>query len=201
MKQISVEKFIEKIDANVYPITIIKFLLNKRKILSYFNKASSKSFELRGNKYLIDNSNCELCNLKEKDDENIYCRQHTSIYRVLQSGKKVAYDVATETYFYKNEIFKQVGDNRIVIIYCPHTKLISEIGKEINDSNVRKINPITFEDPKFNYSLETGFESVSNFNSNELLGQNMKCWFDNTFSIVTIPEDNNYSNWCLVPNK
>jgi hypothetical protein len=47
MKQISVEKFIEKLGAEVYPITIIKFLLNKRRILSFFSKAADEAFEIR----------------------------------------------------------------------------------------------------------------------------------------------------------
>ena len=46
MKIYSAEKFIEKLGCDVYPITIVKFLLNKRRILSYFQKAASKDFEL-----------------------------------------------------------------------------------------------------------------------------------------------------------
>ena len=55
MNVVSTEKFIEKLGIEVYPITIIKFLLNRKKILSYFNRAGSKNFELRGTKYLLDN--------------------------------------------------------------------------------------------------------------------------------------------------
>ena len=28
----------------------------------------------------------------------------------------------------------------------------------------------------------------------------MKCWFNYEFSIITLPEDMSYCNWCLVPN-
>ena len=194
MKQISTEKFIEKVGVEVYPITIIKFLLNKRKILSYFNKASSANFELRGTKYLVDNSNCELCKSKDNNSSQ-FCRQHNSIYRVLKATN-VLYDSDTESFFFKNEIFKKV-DNKLVIIYCPHPKLIKEIGAEITDANVRKINPITIEDPLLvlpNYK-------ITPFNSSDLLEQNMKCWFDDNFSIITLVEDRNYSNWALLPNK
>lgn len=193
MKIVSTEKFIEKLGIEVYPITIIKFLLNKRRILSYFNRASNKNFELRGTKYLLDNSNCEMCQLKK--DQNVLCRQHTSISRVM-NGDNVGYDTDTGSYFFKNEIFKMV-DSKLVIIYCPHPKLIKIIGEELTDSNVRKVNPITIEDP--NLKLKD-YKMVS-FSSNDLLETNMKCWFNDLFSIITLPEDRNFSNWCLIPNQ
>lgn len=193
MKQISTEKFIEKLGVEVYPITIIKFLLNRRKILSYFNRASSKNFELRGTKYLLDNSNCELCKLKA--DSGVFCRQHTSIFRVL-TGDNVAFDVDTGSYFFKNEIFKKI-DNKLVIIYCPHPKLIKIIGEELTDANIRKVNPITIEDPKL---VMKEYKSIINFSSNDLIDTNMRCWFNDLFSIVTLPENSDGSNWCLIPN-
>jgi hypothetical protein len=193
MKIVSTEKFIEKLGIEVYPITIIKFLLNRRRILSYFNRASNKNFELRGTKYLLDNSDCEMCLLKK--DQNVLCRQHTSISRVMNADN-VGYDTDTGSYFFKNEIFKMV-DSKLVIIYCPHPKLIKIIGEELTDSNVRKVNPITIEDP--NLKLKD-YKMVS-FSSNDLLETNMKCWFNDLFSIVTIPEDRNFSNWCLIPNQ
>jgi hypothetical protein len=193
MKIVSTEKFIEKLGIEVYPITIIKFLLNKRRILSYFNRASNKNFELRGTKYLLDNSNCEMCQLKK--DQNVLCRQHTSISRVM-NGDNVGYDTDTGSYFFKNEIFKMV-DSKLVIIYCPHPKLIKIIGEELTDSNVRKVNPITIEDP----NLKLKDYKLISFSSNDLLETNMKCWFNDLFSIITLPEDRNFSNWCLVPNQ
>lgn len=191
MKQVSVEKFIEKLGADVYPITIVKFLLNKRRILSYFSKAADKSFELRV-KYKVDHSDCPVC--QEKKAENILCRQHTSIQRVL-SARNVAYDLDTSTYIYKNEIYRMVG-NRLVIVYCPHPKLITG---DITDPKVRKINPITIEDP----ALEElpPYEKICDFISTDLLDQYIRCWFNNEFSLVTIPDDRNGQNWCLVPNK
>ena len=193
MKQISTEKFIEKLGIEVYPITIIKFLLNRRRILSYFKRAENKNFEIRGTRYLLDNSNCEAC--KSKKDDGIICRQHTSINRVV-NGENVGFDTDTGSYFYKNEIFKMVG-NKLVIIYCPHPKLIKTIGEEITDFNVRKVNPITIEDSNFKMK---NYQKVISFSSDELLKNNMKCWFNDLFSIVTLIEDKDFSNWCLIPN-
>ena len=190
MKQVSVEKFIEKLGADVYPITIVKFLLNKRRILSYFSKAADESFELRV-KYKVDNSDCKIC--EEKKEEGILCRQHTSIDRVL-NAKNVAYDLDTNVYLYKNEIYRMVG-NRLVIVYCPHPKLITG---QITDSKVRKINPITIEDPALT-ELPT-YEKICEFISTELMEQNIRCWFNNEFSLITVPEDRHNQNWCLMAN-
>jgi len=186
----SAEKFVERLNVEVYPITIVKFLLNKRKILYYFSKAADKNFEIRGIKYLVDNSGCDACKMK---DDDILCRQHTSIQRVL-NAEKVAFDIDTNAYFYKNEIFRMVGD-RLVIVYCPHPKLIAG---DITDEKVRKVNPITIEDENL---VMPEFKEVNKFISGDLLDQQVRCWFNNEFSIITVPEDRNSSNWCLVPNK
>ena len=68
MKQLSTEKFIEKLGCEVYPITIVKFLLNRRRILSYFERAADSEFEIRV-KYSTDHENCEIC--KEKVSKGI----------------------------------------------------------------------------------------------------------------------------------
>lgn len=191
MKQTSIERFIEKLGAEVYPITFIKFLLNKRRILSYFSKAAEEGFEIR-TKYIVDHSSCLTC--KEKEPEGILCRHHTSIKRVL-NAKNVAYDLDTNVYLYKNEIYRMVG-NKLVIVYCPHPKLITG---DITDSKVRKINPITIEDETLTGLPE--YEKICEFISSDLLDKYIRCWFNNEFSLVTIPEDRNGQNWCLVPNK
>ena len=190
MKPVSSEKFIENLGCNLYPITLVKFLLNKRRILSYFAKAADPNFKIRV-KYSLDHSDCEIC--KEKEAENILCRQHTSIERVLNANN-VAYDLDTNVLLYRNEIFRMVG-NKLVIVYCPHPKLITG---DITDSKVRKINPITIEDP--NLKDLPQYNKVCEFISSKLLDQYMKCWFNNDFSLVTIPADRNGQNWCLVPN-
>jgi len=190
IKQLSLEKFIEGLGCEVYPITILKFLLNKRRILSYFRKATDPEFELRI-VYTMDNEDCEPCWQKKSD--GVLCRQHTSIERVM-NGKNIAHDLDTDVYFYKNEIFKEVN-NKLVIVYCPHPKLISG---GITDSKVRKINPITVDDP--NLELPK-YENILPFSSNELLDQYARCWFNDEFTIVTIPENENKSNWCLISNR
>lgn len=195
MKVISIEKIIENLGVDVYPITICKFLLNKGRILSFFEKAASNDFEIRGIKYKLDNSECEICN--EKNHDGIMCRQHTSMNRIMNS-KNVMFDLDTNTYFYKNEIFRIVGD-RVVIIYCPHPKLISY---PITDIKVRKITTTTIEDPEFlNKIKDNKYEKISEFISSKFLDQYMKCWFNDEFSIITIPEDRNFSNFCLIANR
>jgi len=189
MKTVSTEKLIERMKVDLYPITLVKFMLNRRRILSYFAKAAEKDFEIRGIRYKVDPTDCEICNTKEG---NMLCRQHTSIQRVLKA-KNVAFDMDTNTYLCENEIFRMVGD-RLVIVYCPHPKLISG---EITDTKVRKINTITIEDS----SLELpDYEYISEFLSTELIEQNLKCWFNDEFSIVITPNDRNSSNFCLVTN-
>lgn len=191
MKKGSVEEFLGKLEGcEIYPITLIKFLLNKKRILTFFQNAANASFEIKA-VYTLDNSNCEPC--KEKLSEGILCRQHTSISRVLKATT-VAYDLDTQVFFHNNEIFKQVGD-RLVIVYCPHTKLITG---EITDSKVRKVNPITIIDPNFTKLPDY---NVKEFLSSSLLDLNLTCWFNAEFSLVTIPVDRNGQDFCLIPNK
>jgi hypothetical protein len=191
MKRSSVEEFLSKLEGcEIYPITLIKFLLNRKRILTFFQNAANEAFEIKA-VYTLDNSNCEPC--KEKAPDGILCRQHTSINRVL-NAKTVGYDLDTQVYFHNNEIFKQVGD-KLVIVYCPHTKLITG---EITDSKVRKVNPITIIDPKFTKLPEY---NVKEFLSTQLLDLNLSCWFNGEFSLVTLPVDRNGQDFCLVPNK
>ena len=190
MNIVSADKLIKKLDVNVYPITLIKFLLNRGKILSYFSMASRLDFEFKGKKYLTSIEDCEEC--AKRKSIGLACRQHTSLFRVLEA-KKVLYDLDTMTFFFKNEIFKMVN-NRLVIVYCPHTKLI--VGK-ISDEKVRKIRPMTIEDPKL--TILPDYERVEIVMS-ELMDQYTECWFNDEFSIRTIPNDRRTSDWCLVAN-
>ena len=189
---ISTEKVIEKLETDIYPITIIKFLLNKKRISGYFKKIDDPNFKVRT--YTGDYINCEVC--KSKEIDGILCRQHTSIQRVI-AAEKVAYDVDTQLYFYKNEIFQMVG-NKLVIVYCPHPKLITG---DITDAKVRKINPITVDDPEIPSLPE--YKEIKEFSTDELMKEQLKSWFNDTFSIITIPTDHEVGkqNWCLVANK
>lgn len=190
---VSVEKMIDNLKVRVYPITIVKFALNRRKILSYLEKAASNEFKIRGEKFTIDSEGCKFCEQKRTEGIAYYCRQHTSVNRVL-GANRVLFDEDTGCYIYKNEIFREVN-GRLVIIYCPHTKPIT--GK-ITDSTVRKITPLTIEDENFKGLLE--FEKV-NVLSSSWMNDNLKCWFNSDFSIVTIPYDRNKSNFVLVCNE
>lgn len=191
MKTDNAEKIIESLGAEVYPLTLVKYLMNRRRCLSYFEKASEPTFEIRGTKYNVDNTECKFCN--EKKDKGILCRQHTSLDRVL-NAKSVLKDTETNVFLYKNEIFKMMA-NRLVIIYCPHFKLISG---DITDEKVRLINPITIEDEKLT-SLPS-YDKVGEFSSLFLLDKSIKCWFNDQFSIMTIPEDRNGCGWALTSN-
>ena len=192
MKIVSSEKFIEKLGCDIYPITIIKFMLNRKKIMTYFSIASNDSFQMRGASREIDSSNCKAC--QERKHRNMLCRQHTSIERVLNADS-IGYDLNTEAYFYMNEIFKMIG-NRLVIVYCPHTKLIEG---DICDDKVRKVIPLTIEDPLLTQLPD--YHNVVPFDSQVLMFQQLKCWFNKEFSILTIPKDIESSNWCLIANK
>lgn len=191
MNPVSIERFVEMLDCDVYPVTILKFLLNRRRIISYFSKVANQKVKIEGTRYKLSPDDCEMC--KSKEDQGMLCRQHTSIDRVM-TANKVAFDVDTNTFLYKNEIFRNI-DGNLVIFYCPHPKLIS--GRH-SDSKVRRVNITTVDDPAF-VELPT-YKEVFKFVSTGLMEKNMKCWFNNEFSIVTIPDHRNHCNWCLVPN-
>jgi len=196
MKPVILEKFIEGMKCDVYPVTIIKFLLNKRRILNYVSRVSDKNFSVRKPKFTIDYTDCQQC--KDKESMGVLCRQHTSIHRIL-SGDNVLYDIDTYTFFYKNEIFRMV-DDKLIIVYCPHPKLIT--GK-LTDSKVRKVNTLTIDDPKLQDTVvgEMKYNNILKFSSSDLLDKFVKTWFNDEFSIVTLPEDRNFSNFCLIPNR
>ena len=191
MRRTSTERFLEKLGVEVYPITIVKFLLNKRKILNYFEVANQDDFKIPV-KYKVDHSDCPIC--IQKKPEGILCRQHTSIERVLKANT-VMFDIDTNTYFVKNEIFRMVG-NRLVIIYCPHPKLISG---DITDKKARKINPITIEDE--NLTGLPQYDNIKEFMSLSLMDQFMTCWFNYEFTLATLPDSRDKSDWCLLPNR
>jgi len=189
MKYKTSETLINSMGVEVYPITLIKFLLNKRKILSYFQNLKKENFIIKF-KQTLSTENCEMC---QKLSGDKVCRNHTSIKRVMNANN-VLYDLDTKIYFYRNEIFRMI-DNKLVVIYCPHPKMITGV---INDEKVRKINPVTVVDPEL--SELPYYEKVYNFNSEDLMPQHIKCWFNRDFSIMTIPKDFNGHDWCLTPN-
>jgi hypothetical protein len=184
------EKFVENLGCDVYPITFTKFLLNKRKILNYFLTAAKNDPYIRENSFLVTDPSCSACASKV----NMLCRQHNSIQRVL-TADNVAHDLDTNSYFYKNEIFRMV-DDKLVIVYCPHSKLIAG---SLTDEKIRKVSPITICDPDLKEL--PNFKNVKKFLSSELMGLYTKCWFNESFSIITNPhKSRDFSNFTLVIN-
>jgi hypothetical protein len=135
---------------------------------------------------------CDYCN--QKKESGILCRRHTSIDRIINANN-VAYDVDSNVYIFKNEIFKDVA-GRLVIIYCPHPKLVSG---DITDAKVRRITITTIDDTEYK-SLPT-FKTVFKFDSSDLMNKHVKCWFNKEFSLITLPEDRNSCDWCLKANR
>jgi len=209
----SIEKYLERYNTTVYPITLLKYILNRGQILRYFHKAASPTF----NKYLdMDSNNCKVCEHK-LTVEGVKCRPHTTIERMREIDSGWLYDVDTEAFLYRNEVFKRVqnanGKNLLVVVYCPHTKLIS--GK-ITDKKVRKLTPLTIEmDHDINQKIKSLEHEASNehvlewtgFSSDTLIKEKLGCWFNDEFTIIVYPDEepdgsrmNNNQNWCLINN-
>jgi len=198
-KNLFIEKFTENLQIEVFPVTILKLLLNRKKILNTISKVSSNDKKIKDiiPNYSIDNSNCSVCKEKKKIGINL-CRQHTSIERVVFEGKSLAYDIDSNLYLYKNEIFRKISDDEIIIIYCPHTKLITG---ELTDSKVRKINFIILKDEKIKDISNFEDRKIIKFSSSSIMEEPTKCWFDSTYSIVTLPKKNGFCNFLLELNK
>lgn len=215
MRFTSIEKYLEKYYTTVYPITLLKYILNRGQILGYFKKAQNPSF----NKYFnIDSSECPVCDHKRKD-EGVKCRPHTTIQRMREIKEGWLYDVDTKVFIYRNEVFKRVlntkNEELLVIVYCPHTTLIS--GK-ITDKKVRKLTPLTIKmDNEFinmmdnlEKSLHEPFSQnkLTCISSDALMEEKLGCWFNDEFTIVIHPDESDVEgsrtqknqDWCLIPN-
>ncbi len=191
MNYVSAEQFVERLGCDVYPITIVKFLLNKGRILSYFSKVAMGRYSINGTRYQLDPESCSYCANKKK--EGILCREHTSIDRVM-TADTVAFDLDTQTYIYKNEIYRNI-DGKLVIFYCPHPSLIAG---RLTNTKVKKVTITTIDDENFKGLPD--YKKITNFVSSELMDKNIKCWFNREFSIVTLPVDRVKTDWCLIPN-
>lgn len=186
LQSVNVEELLEKLQVDVFPVTLVKLLLMKKKLNELEDKVKMGNFESNST---LENDQCVTC--KEKQKEGILkCRVHTSIERCLDNSNTILYDSDTKFYIVKNEIFKII-DNKLFIAYCPHTKLIPYY----SDKNVRKIKPIVidYNDPIPTYNTKIIQSSV-------LGNSNLKCWFNEDFSIVTLP-GRNQINFCFVCNK
>jgi hypothetical protein len=211
MRFTSTEKYLEKFNTTVYPITLLKYILNRGQILRYFKKAQSPSFNKH---FKIDSSGCAVCDHK-KQDEGVKCRPHTTIERMREINDGWLYDVDTSVFIYRNEVFKRVensnGESLLVIVYCPHTKLIS--GK-VTDKKVRKLTPLTIKmDSEFinlmdnleKQAPESGF-ATNCISSDALMDEKMGCWFNDEYTIVIHSDEIDGSRthknqeWCLIAN-
>jgi len=200
MQVFQLEKYLEKFNIEVYPITLLKFVLNEKRIMSFISKVSESTFEPKA-PFKIDNKDCERC---KEQEVSTMCRQHTSISRVMTARTimKTIID-EKEIMFYRNEIFNIINDELMTIIYCPHPKLITG---NITDAKVRKINIIIVKDENigkvFNKNNKTEFIDID---LNELKSQNISCWFNNQFTIMTLPDfetkENGKNSWCLIANR
>ena len=211
MRFTSSEKYLEKYDTTVYPITLIKFILNRGQILRYFKKATSPSFNKHFN---IDSSDCAVCEHK-KQSEGVKCRPHTTIERMREMSDGWLYDIDTRVFLYRNEVFRRVtnssGEDLLVIVYCPHTKLIS--GK-LTDKKVRKLTPITIKMNKEFTTIMDFLEqkypvepfSKNAISSDALMEYKMGCWFNDEFTLIIYSDDvdgprtHMNQDWCLISN-
>ena len=211
MRFTSVEKYLEKYNTTVYPITLIKFILNRGQILRYFKKAQNPSFNKHFN---IDSAGCSVCEYK-KQSEGVQCRPHTTIERMREMNDGWLYDIDTRVFLYRNEVFRRVvnsnGDDLLVIVYCPHTKLLS--GK-ITDKKVRKLTPLTIKmDEEFTIIMDflekkmpTEPFSKNCISSDALMEEKLGCWFNDEFTIVIQSDDvdgpktHTNQDWCLITN-
>lgn len=190
---------------DVFPITIVKLLLNREKIMNFFDRIDQGCEIKELQSYInYDNRKCDAC---LNNPKNMLCRKHTSIERIIDQSfdneSLVCFDMSTNVFIYMNEIFKFSDNNRILsIIYAPHTKLIQG---SLTEYKVKKISMISTYLP----SEESSYRNLSHkilerstaFDSdNDLMKLYVKCWFNNEFSLITIP-NNNKPLFCLVPNK
>lgn len=191
MKILPIEKFLENIGADVYPVTLLKFVLNKKLIRKYLQKVENDTFENRRDELItLDSDNCMDC----KEKKSILCRHHTSTSRIFNS-ESALYDVDTDFYLLKNEIFRMVG-NRLLIVYCPHTKLLTG---DVTSRRAVKVFPFVVECGDIDTLPK--YKKLKKFNSFDLQSEHLKCWFNWNFSIVTLPPiERDGINWCLIPN-
>jgi hypothetical protein len=176
---LQLEKLVEELQVEVFPVTIGKFLLNRRKI----------SRALQDPRYIIniDPKECSDCTPERE------CRKHNCIRRITKEVKKCL--VFTEPnlfpkkiYFFKNEIYLY-EDGLWRVVYCPHTKLIQ--GK-LTDSKIRKITTFGFRgDPPAEPVEEVQFNFL------HLLTQKISFWFNNQFTLVLVPNNMERSDWYL----
>jgi len=188
---------------DIFPITLIKFLLNRKKIINFFERIDQTNIQDLTSYIDFDHKRCDAC---INNSRKMLCRKHTSIERVTKTNQ-ACLDTDTGIFIYMNEIFKWTknidDNNKLAIIYTPHTKLIQG---SLTEYKVKKISTISTYTPQTLFSPRI---EINTFSSNKLAHKYIKCWFNNEFSLITIPgeeatEDTSEvsdSLFCLIPNK
>jgi len=188
---------------DIFPITIVKFLLNREKIMNFFYRTDQDEIKELQSYINYGSYKCEAC---LNNPKNMLCRKHTSIERIIDQSfdnkSLVCFDISTNVFIYMNEIFKFSDNNRILsIIYAPHTKLIQG---SLTEYKVKKVSMIsTYLPPNescYRNLSHKILERSTSFDSDDLMKLYIKCWFNDELSLITIP-NNNKPLFCLVPNK
>lgn len=180
---------------DVFPITLIKYLLNRKKIINFFEKVQQTDIQNLPSYIDFDHNKCDAC---INNPRKMLCRKHTSIERVMITNQ-ACIDTDTGIHIYMNEIF-QIIEDKLSIIYTPHTKLIQG---QLTEYKIKKISTISTYKPE-NILFDSRVDIIP-FSSNKLMDMYIKCWFNDEFSLITIPEHNvseiTEPLFCLVPNK
>jgi len=182
---VSAEEYLSAINVDVYAITLVKFVL----CYDWLKNCLTRENKIRFN---VNNSDCEIC---QKFPSGV-CRQHRSIYRVLQCRDPL-YIKDLDCYLFKNEIFK-VMDNKVIIVYCSHTKLIKD---QITEKKVKKVMPVTLELKNDEIMVFQNIKPKFTVTSAELFNHNFSCWFNEEFSMIINYNETGKTVWSLILNK
>lgn len=189
LESAKLEEVVQKSGMEVYPVTLIKLLLNRTKLIDLLEKTKNGQIQPNVN---FNSEECEECKKRKEEGQEIpTCRYHTSINRVVNANN-VVFDIDTGFMMVHNEIFKFV-DDKLFIAYCPHTKLVPKY----TDREVRHLKIIISD-----YRYEMPTYSYNNIDSTFLLNAYMQCWFNKDFDIITIPSKaKKEANFVLSPCK
>jgi len=183
---------LEKLDSYpVYPVTVVKYLLNLQKIKKIVSKIMDEKFDAP--LFEIKREGCQEC----ENSPRGCCRAHTCIERIFDPQLTHIYDVDNNIYLIKNEIYKVLKEENILLVfYCPHTKLI----QQFSDRNIRKMEMFLFDVPDLKV-VERKDNETHQFSSSELMKKPIVMWFNEHFELVTEPSNNGKINYHLRPIK
>lgn len=186
---------------DIFPVTLIKYLLNKNKITDFFEKVEQTE-DITTLPSFID-FDSRLCDGCIHNSRGMLCRKHTSINRIVNNKlfdimeNQACVDSDTGIILYMNEMFKFV-DNKLTIVYAPHTKLIQG---GLTEHKIKKISSLsTIYDDLGDLFESIKYSNFTSFSSSELSNLFIKYWFNDEFSLITIP-NNDDIRFCLIPNK